>query len=219
MWRIPSCVSSRKNPLPTSKLALTFCVWKVHFCFQFVRDGLVRLFSGLTELSSFCDSQMPRLVFHFSQFLTRRSFLCSSTFFCAWRVISLLAAARLHLYLRFIAVCLPCSVCFDLFQLCFIFARCLSYSMFFAFLVEYIRKFLLKAFISSITFSVLLGIPSSLVTPGTSDRIIESSSSVLAMFFILSTFLGETSLFSSLIGFSGFQDKFINTAANRSHLW
>lgn len=82
MWRIPSCVSSRKNPLPTSKLVLTFCVWKVHFCFQFVRDGLVRLFSGLTELSSFCDSQMPCLLFHFSQFLTRRSFLCSSTFFC-----------------------------------------------------------------------------------------------------------------------------------------
>lgn len=43
--------------------------------------------------------------------------------------------------------------------------------MFFAFLVEYIRKFLLKAFIFSITFSVLLGVPSSLVTPGTSDRV------------------------------------------------
>lgn len=89
--------------------------------------------------------------------------------------------------------------------------------MFFAFLVEYVRKFLLKAFISSITFSVLLGIPS-LVTPGTSDRVIESDSSVLAMFFILSTFLGETGLCSSLIGFSGFQDKFINAAANRFHL-
>lgn len=83
-------------------------------------------------------------------------------------------------------------------------------------LVEYVHKFLLKAFISSITFSVL-GIPS-LVTPGTSDRVIEFDSSVLAMFFILSSFLGETGLCSSLTGFSGFQDKFINAAANRFHL-
>lgn len=90
VWRIPSFVSSRTNPLPTFELVLTSGVWKVHFCFQFVRDGFVRLFSGLTELSSFRDLQVLRLVFHFSQFLTSL-FLCSSTFFCAWRA-SLLAA-------------------------------------------------------------------------------------------------------------------------------
>lgn len=171
VWRIPSCVSSRTNPLPFFELVLTSGVWKVHFCFQFVRDGVLRLFSGLTELSSFRDSQLSRLVLHFSQLLTRRLFFCSSTFFCVWRT-SLLAAARLPLYLWFIAVCLPCSFCFDLFQLGFIFARCLSYLEFFRFLVAYIRKFHLKAFIYSITFSVLLGV-SSLVTPGISDVVLQ----------------------------------------------